>query len=266
MKRSLPNGTREPLAAPCGRAPAAVGSIVENERIPVTQELPLWAANLAVFDTETTGVDTSYARIVSATIALLGPSGEVQERYDWLLDPGVEIPEPAVRVHGITTEIARASGIDAAVGVQQIVTRLFEMIERGFPLVAYNAPFDLNLLAAEAARHGVAWPSELSPVVDPLILDKQLDRYRKGKRTLEAVAAHHGVEIGNAHDAGDDAIAAGRVLQRIARKYADVIPVELDELHRAQVAWAAAQAASFQDYMRRVRDPSFIADGRWPMR
>jgi len=232
----------------------------------VADQLPLWAANLAVFDTETTGVDPAEARIVSATVALLGPESEVLERYDWLLDPGVEIPEPAVRVHGITTEVARSSGIAAAVGVQQIRDRLLEMIERGFPIVAYNAPYDLTLLGAEAARYGVNWPQDLSPVIDPLIIDKQFDRYRKGKRTLEAVAAHHGVVIGNAHDAGDDAIAAGRVLQQLAHKYADVIPGDLDELHRSQVTWAAEQAASFQDYMRRVRDPSFIADGRWPQR
>ncbi|SDQ30441.1 exonuclease domain-containing protein [Leucobacter chromiiresistens] len=232
----------------------------------MTETLPLWATDLAVFDTETTGVDTAHARIVSASIALLGAGGEVSERYDWLLDPGVEIPAAAVQVHGISNEIARTSGIAASVGVRQIVDQLMEMIERGFPIVAYNAPFDLTLLAAEAARHGVPWPSDVSPVLDPLILDKQLDRYRKGKRTLEAVAAHHGVEIGNAHDAGDDAIAAGRVLQRIAAKYADVVPDELDEIHRLQVGWAAAQAASFQEYMRRARNPSFVADGRWPIR
>lgn len=232
----------------------------------MTAQLPLWAANLAVFDTETTGIDTNEARIVSATIALLGPVGDVVERYDWLLDPGVEIPEAAMRVHGITTEIARASGIDAAVGVQQIVTQLREMIERGFPVVAYNAPYDLSLLAAEGARYSVALPEEFAPVIDPLILDKQFDRYRKGKRTLEAVSAHHGVEIGNAHDAGDDAIAAGRVLQVLARKYADVIPGELEDLHRSQVTWAAQQAASFQEYMRKARDPQFVADGRWPVR
>ncbi|MBS3181322.1 MULTISPECIES: exonuclease domain-containing protein [Leucobacter] len=232
----------------------------------MTETLPLWAADLAVFDTETTGIDTAHARIVSASIALLGAGGEVSERYDWLLDPGIEIPAAAVQVHGISNEIARTSGIEAAVGVRQIVDQLLEMIERGFPVVAYNAPYDLTLLAAEAARHGVPWPAEISPVIDPLILDKQLDRYRKGKRTLEAVAAHHGVDIGNAHDAGDDAIAAGRVLQKIAAKYADVVPAELDELHRLQIEWAAAQAASFQDYMRRVRDASFVADGRWPIR
>ena len=232
----------------------------------MTTPLPIWAANLAVFDTETTGIETSSARIVSATVALLGPGGEVSERYDWLLDPGIEIPEAAVRVHGISTAVARASGIAAAVGVQQIVDRLVEMLERGFPLVAYNAPFDLSLLRAEAARHGVPWPAGLAPVLDPLVLDKQFDRYRRGKRTLEAVAAHHGVELGVAHDAGDDAIAAGRVLQCLARKYADTIPEDLDELHRAQIGWAAAQAESFQEYMRRVRDPSFVADGRWPVR
>ncbi len=232
----------------------------------MTAQLPLWASNLAVFDTETTGIDTSSARIVSATVALLGAGGEVVERYDWLLDPKIEIPEAAVRVHGISTAVARSSGIDAAVGVQQIVTRILEMIERGFPLVAYNAPFDLTLLSAESARYGVPWPAELSPVIDPLVLDKQFDRYRRGKRTLEAVAAHHGVELGVAHDAGDDAIAAGRVLQCLARKYADTIPEDLDELHRAQVGWARAQAESFQEYMRRVRDPAFIADGRWPVR
>ena len=227
--------------------------------------LPLWAANLAVFDTETTGVETDSARIVSATIALLGEQGEVRERYDWLLNPGVVIPDAAVRVHGITTEIAAASGIDAAVGVRQITDRIAEMIDRGLPLVAYNAPFDLSLLRAEQQRYDVPGAA-VAPVLDPLIIDKQLDRYRKGKRTLVAVAEHYGVELGNAHDAGEDAIASGRVMQCVARKFADRLPVELEELHAAQVGWARAQAESFQEYMRRARDPQFVADGGWPYR
>lgn len=235
----------------------------------MSETLPLWAANIAVFDTETTGVDTATARIVSASLALLGEHGGVVERYDWLLNPGVEIPEPAVRVHGITTEIARTSGIDAAVGIHQIATRIAEMFDRGYPLVAYNAPFDLSLLRAELRRHGhedSATPMVFSPVIDPLVIDKQLDRYRKGKRTLEAAAQHYGVELGTAHDAGEDAIAAGRVLQQIARKYGDRLPVELEELHATQVTWARAQAENFQEYMRRVRDPNFVAEGGWPER
>ncbi|MGK0716409.1 3'-5' exonuclease [Leucobacter sp. W1153] len=232
----------------------------------MSDQLPLWAENLAVFDTETTGVDTSSARIVSATIAVIGGSGEVKERYDWLLDPGVEIPDGAARIHGITTEVARASGVQAPVGVAQIVLQLQAMLERGFPVVAYNAPFDLGLLRSESARHGVNWPAVVSPVIDPLVLDKQFDRFRKGKRTLEVVAEHYQVELGTAHDAGEDAIAAGRVAQAIARKYAQVLPDEIIALHEAQVGWAAAQAESFQEYMRRVKDPAFVADGAWPIR
>jgi DNA polymerase-3 subunit epsilon len=232
----------------------------------VTEHLPLWAEQLAVFDTETTGVDTAHARIVSSTIALIGGAGEVRERYDWLIDPGVEIPESAARIHGITTEVARASGVQAAVGVEQIIQHLSAMLDRGFPIVAYNAPFDLTLLRAEAARHGIDWPQSLSPVIDPLVLDKQFDRFRKGKRTLEAVAAHYAVPLGTAHDAGEDAIAAGRVAQAIARRFGQVMPDEILALHDAQIGWAAAQAASFQEYMRRVKDPNFVAEGAWPVR
>ena len=230
------------------------------------QSLPLWAARIAVFDTETTGVDTDRARIVSSTIALLGEQGEVLERYDWLLNPGVEIPDAAARVHGITTDVARASGTDAAVGVAQIASRLAEMVDRGFPLVIYNAPYDLTLLSTELTRYRSTTPLVTAPVLDPLILDKQLDRYRRGKRTLEVVSAHYGVELGTAHDAGDDAIAAGRVLQRIARAHAGDLPDDLDALHALQMQWAAAQAANFQEFMRRARDPEFVADGRWPLR
>lgn len=232
----------------------------------MSNELPLWAERLSVFDTETTGVDTAQARIVSSTIALIGSTGEVLERYDWLLDPGIDIPEAAARVHGITTEVARASGVDASVGISQIISKLDEMTDRGFPIVAYNAPFDLSLLRSEAQRHGLPWPAGMAPIIDPLVIDKQCDRYRKGKRTLEVVASHYGVPLEGAHDAGEDAIAAGRVAQALARRFAHVLPDQVMDLHQAQIGWCAAQAANFQEYMRRAKDPHFVADGAWPLR
>ncbi|MBC9943934.1 3'-5' exonuclease [Leucobacter sp. cx-328] len=228
--------------------------------------LPLWASQIAVFDTETTGIDTDTSRIVSATVALLGDQGEVLERYDWLLDPGVEIPDAAARVHGITTAIARTSGTNAAVGVAQIAARLAEMVDRGFPVVIYNAPYDLSLLASELERHNIDAGVPTMPILDPLIIDKQVDKYRRGKRTLEAASAHYGVELGTAHDAGDDAIAAGRVMQQIAAKFGESMADDLESIHAAQIKWAADQAENFQDYMRKNRDPNFTADGRWPIR
>lgn len=227
--------------------------------------LPPWAEQLAVFDTETTGVDTKHARIVTASIAVINGLGEATERYDWMLDPGISIPSQATQVHGISTELAQEKGIRADIGVKQIVERLESMIARGIPVVVYNAPYDLSLLFHEAARHTLPLTDKLSPILDPLVIDRQVDRYRKGKRTLEAACGHYGVDLTHAHDAGADAIAAGHVMQRIATKFAPQLPDDVEELHQLQIEWSAAQAASFEKFMREKRDPAFTADRRWPL-
>jgi DNA polymerase-3 subunit epsilon len=225
-----------------------------------------WSDTLAVFDLETTGIDVETSRIVSATVAVLDAAGDVTERIDWLLDPGVEIPTQATNVHGITTEHAVRHGREASAGVAEIVAALRSHLDRGLPLVAYNAPYDLTLLNRESIRHGVDPLVSPSPVIDPLVIDKAVDKYRKGKRTLEVTSAFYGVSLDDAHDSGADAIAAGRVAQAIARAHAAALPASLVELHALQVTWCKQQADSFQVYMRRERDPQFVAVGGWPER
>jgi len=225
-----------------------------------------WSDHLAVFDLETTGIDVETCRIVSATVAVLDHNGTAVERIDWLVDPGVDIPAGATNVHGITTEHAAEHGRVAAEAVAEIVTALRGHLSDGLPIVAYNAPYDLTLLDREALRYGIAPLISPSPVVDPLVIDKAVDKYRKGKRTLEVTSAFYGVTLDDAHDAGADAIAAGRVAQAIHRAHEDALPATLDEMHALQVTWYRQQAESFQEYMRRGRDPEFLADTAWPQR
>lgn len=231
----------------------------------MSSTLPAWADYIAVFDTETTGVSPEHSRIVSACCAIIDSSGQPVERYDWMINPGVEIPDAAARVHGITTEMARSQGIGAEHGIRKVVTQLTEVLQRGLPLTVYNAPFDLSMLAYEARRYAVPFLEEVFPILDPLVIDKQVDRYRRGKRTLIAVAEHYGVSLEQAHDAGADAIAAGQVMQEIARRFAGVLPSDVGALHTEQVTWAQAQAENFQSYMRANRDPHFVAVGDWPL-
>lgn len=225
-----------------------------------------WFHTLGVFDLETTGIDVTTSRIVSAHVGVIGPDGEVLEQTDWLADPGVEIPELASAVHGITTERARAEGRPAAIVVGEILAALSSLFERGIGVTIYNASYDLSLLAHEARRYGLQALLDPSPVIDPLVLDKAVDRFRKGKRTLEAAALHYGVGLTDAHTAGADAVAAGRVAQALAAKYATELGLEAAELHAQQVIWSAEQAASFQDYMRRTHNPAFTDTGLWPVR
>lgn len=226
-----------------------------------------WSGRLAVFDLETTGVDVDASRIVSACVAVLEADGSVVARWDWLADPGIPIPEAASAVHGITTQRAQEDGRPAKLVIAEITQTLRLVFGLGMPLVVYNAPYDLSLLDRECRRHRLE-PIELpSPVIDPLVIDKALDRYRKGKRTLVAAAERYGVDLDDAHDAAADAIAAGRVAQAIARAFPDELDLPLADLHGRQEIWYREQSASFQDYIRTNKgDADYVADASWPLR
>ena len=225
-----------------------------------------WYDTLGVFDLETTGIDPETSRIVSAHVGVIDASGDSVERRRWLANPGIEIPVQACAVHGISTQRAREEGRPAVDVVAEIVTELRLLVARGIPITIYNAPYDLTILNREAIRYGLGPLPTPMPTIDPLVLDKAMDRWRKGKRTLAAAALVYGVVLDDAHDASADAVAAGRVAQAIGRRYEAELDTDAHSLHRMQVAWCAEQSASFQDYMRRTKDPDFSCSDLWPER
>ena len=101
-------------------------------------QMPAWAKRLAVFDLETTGLDLNTSRIVTACVAVINQNGETESVSEWLVNPGIEIPEAASRVHGVTTEVAREKGAEPASAVQEIVG-LLRSLNLEMPLVAFNA-------------------------------------------------------------------------------------------------------------------------------
>ena len=230
-------------------------------------ELPNWAKQIAVFDLETTGLDLAEARIVTACVLVLDQKGDVVEGsdFEWLANPGIEIPKAASDVHGITTEIAIRDGRAAKDVVGEIIDELRKCFALGLAVVAYNAPYDFTILHHEAIRHGLE-PLKLGNIIDPLVIDKQKDKYRKGKRRLENVAEFYQVPLTDAHNATADAIAAGRVAQAIAFKYANELPSEAAELHAEQVAWSEAIDRDFAKYMQQNVNPDFALNLGWPLK
>ena len=228
-------------------------------------QLPDWAKQIGVFDLETTGLVLSEARIVTACAIELDANGNVVgKNQEWLANPGIEIPTAASDVHGVTTEIARRDGADPAVVVSQIIETLHSFFSRGLPVVAYNAPYDFTILHYEALRHGLT-PLKLGAIIDPLVIDKFKDKYRKGKRRLENAAEFYRVELSDAHNATADAIAAGRVAQAIAKRWANELPAEPQDLHDAQVLWSEANDADFEKFMR-GNNPDFTVTRGWPLK
>lgn len=222
------------------------------------------------FDTETTGVVCAADRIVQAalvTVEAVGP-GEPQAAWmgeTWLIDPGVPIPPGATRVHGITDEQVKAEGEPPAKALAAIASALAAAIDAGTPVVAFRAGFDFTMLAFELDRHGIPAPDwERAVVVDPAVLDKRVDRFRKGKRTLGATAAHYGVALDGAHSAAGDAAATVALARVLGASFPEIGALEPRELHEAQVRWHAEDAASLEAYFQRRGRPETV-ERRWPI-
>ncbi|MFH8610494.1 3'-5' exonuclease [Streptomyces sp. NPDC018029] len=231
-----------------------------------------WHQELLIgFDLETTGTDPSEARIVTGAVIEV-KAGETLGRRTWLADPGIPIPAGAVAVHGITDERATAEGRPADEVADALAGVLTSYWQSGVPVVAYNAVFDLTLLSAELRRYGL--PSlrdrlggmDPGPVIDPYTIDRSVDRYRRGKRNLEAVCTEYGVLLEAAHDAAADAQAAARLACAIADRHPKVASLGPAELHRRQIEWYAEWAADFQNFLRKKGNPDAVVDGVWPLR
>ncbi len=226
---------------------------------------PAWSKKLAVFDLETTGLDLQTSRIVTAAVAVLNANGEAVEIHEWLVNPGIEIPEAAANVHGITTEMARANGVEPAPAIAEIIAVLARL-ELEMPLVAFNAPYDFSILKSEALRYGLE-PLEPKAVVDPLLLDRQMVKFRSGKgsRNLVALCKDYEVELLDAHNSTADAIAAGRLAQRQASKFPQ-LNVSISELHASQVIWSDEQSLDFEKWFKQQDRPDYRAVLGWPIK
>ncbi|MEV0964009.1 MULTISPECIES: 3'-5' exonuclease [unclassified Streptomyces] len=220
---------------------------------------------LVGFDLETTGTDPLSARIVTAAVVTVDGDGTVRRRT-WLADPGIRIPAQATAIHGISSERAAAEGRPAGDVAAETASVLAGHWARGVPVVAYNAAFDLTLLAAELRRHGLPPLRDPAPVVDPYTIDRAVDRYRRGKRTLEAVCAEYGVVLDDPHEASADALAAVLVARAIADRHPSVAALTPSDLHARQIRWYAEWAADFQSFLRRKGEKDAVVDGSWPLR
>lgn len=215
-------------------------------------------------DTESTGTDPHEARIVQFFAGVMEDGemkdGEPFDRLEMIVDPGIPIPEEASAVHGISNETAQAEGVDPEEALIRI--RYFLFHHRDLPFVIMNARYDVPLINAEFERNGIKrLPNSQIEFLDPLVIDRGRDKYRKGKRKLENLAEHYGVEFDAelAHDAAYDCLIAGRVTEKIIEKYGKPTQAQ-------QANWHRDWAVHFQEWLRKQddADPDVVIGKEWP--
>lgn len=239
-----------------------------------TTASPWLTSHLAAFDAETTGTDPAEARIVSWSRWNIDMRLGRPIHSGWLLNPGVEIPQDATDIHGITTDHAQEHGQNAATGIREIAADLLYWVDHGAVAVAFNVVYDLTLLRAECLRHGYTdlahQLTKIHPVADPYVLDKVITPRRSGKgcRKLTAVAEIYQVPLGeDAHGSQADALAAARVLYKMMSAAPHLAAMTPDQLHQAQIGWFAQQQADMEAYFTSIgRAEGRSFDPAWPIR
>lgn len=223
---------------------------------------PSWCDGpIAGLDFETTGTDPLTARPVS--VALIVDGDDTYPRIHRLIQCGVPVPPEASAVHGITDARLLEEGADAKLIIAGVLGMLEVLAADGIPVVIMNACFDWPLLAWEAERHGLRVPDGVH-LLDPGVIDRYFDKYRRGSRKLADLAEHYDVALTDAHDAAADVVAAIAVARAIARRYPAVKLAKLADLQHAQRSWFETWKNGINAYWARTGNTARV-QGSWPM-
>jgi DNA polymerase-3 subunit epsilon len=233
--------------------------------------------DLLVFDVESTGVNVELDRILTCYAMLEGPEGTIKREWRWTINPGVEVPEGAAAVHGMTTEWIRDNGReDAGPAIFEIFKVLFNASEKRIPIVAYNARYDLSILHNEMIRHGQAdgveqLLSKGAIFYDASVHEKERNKYVKGSgmRTLKNTCLRYGIEFDDekAHAAQYDVQKTAELSRKLLAKERKLGLVELMPL---LIEWKREQDESLEKYFTKAQkkneDGSAIRiDRGWPL-
>ncbi len=153
----------------------------KNKALVAGGTLPLVypGAKVLVFDTETTGVDTSKEtkdRVVqfSAIMYKVDKNGQL-EKEDWVdmyINPEVPMPASASKVNGITDEI-----LEKAPVMNYVFDRIYKLLCDANVWVGHNIKFDIDMMIAEAKRCNHQLPKR--SYIDTLTLGRYWFEYGK---------------------------------------------------------------------------------------
>jgi DNA polymerase-3 subunit epsilon len=219
------------------------------------------------FDLETTGLDTSLSQPVSYAFVAV-TQGVIRDQTYGLVCPTVPVEPGAAAVHGLDETILRHEGQELSSALEAIATRLCRASALGVPLVGMNLSFDLQMidfLSSSLLGKSLVDQGWEGPILDAIVLDRGLDTFRKGKRTLDALCEQYQIRRSGAHHALSDSYDTYRVVEALVATFGlDVSEGEaLGALSLRQARFAGASSASLRDYQLRTTGTSDVTLREW---
>jgi len=165
-----------------------------------TPSTPLVALDAVAIDTETTGLDVRTARLLQfGAVRIRAGAVQPSEQMTRLVDPGIDIPAQASKVHGITARDV-AGAHDFATFAPNMESFLGNAI-----LIGHTISYDIAILNREYQLAGRPWTT---PRVLDVRLLARLTAEAGPHDDLDSICSALGIEIEGRHSAIGDALAA----------------------------------------------------------
>ncbi len=176
---------------------------------PVT--LPLKGTSYVVFDTETTGFNAGGKDQMIEIGAVKIKDGEIIDRFDELIDPGVPLPSKITEVTHITDEMLKGKDNE-----ENVTKRFLEWTQDNV-MVAHNAKFDISFIEMAMKKYNLG--EFKNTVIDTLELSRVLDPDHN-RHSLSALVKRYEVPFDeNAHHRADyDAEGTAYVLHKMLER------------------------------------------------
>lgn len=162
-----------------------------------------------VIDTETTGVNAAYDRMISIA-ALEVKNGKPVRNFYTLVKPDRSIPKAATEVNGITNKMVSTapSEHDACI---KLLEFLGDAVFGKTLLVAYNAPFDSKIIKNAMERYQLHGNVRF---FDALAFSRQMVKGLSNYKQV-TVAKYFGIDTSNAHNSLRDCEICAEIISKL---------------------------------------------------
>lgn len=174
---------------------------------------PLHEQVFVCMDCETTGLDANESRIIEVG-AVRFTIHEALAQSESLIDPECEIPETSIAIHHITPDM-----VDGKPKIHEYLPQLLEFVGTNI-LVGHGVKFDMDIIAASAARAQIPCTIQYNQYIDTLRLARHYGE--SPINSLEQLRKHFNIEEEGAHRAMNDAMVNMDVFKFLAKPYKTV--------------------------------------------
>ena len=209
--------TRKYYKAPFFAKPGEIGPLFGYSNFEVGKPIE---ADYSLVDLETSGLSSASSYIIEIAIIRMNRDGHIVKKFETIVRP------PDGNVGRPDIHLIQPNDIFGAPTFNQIAGNILEMLEDTI-VVAHNAKFEENFLAAEFARASIEMPC--IPAIDTMWLAQmELDLFNY---KLPTVLEHYGHRIVDAHTAMGDVVSIAKFLPQILSEApVQLYPTELVKL------------------------------------